>query len=534
MQKNNLINHFKDIFGISKENTSDHTTLSTPNFNKDLGELQSIVSRAAIGAAKSQAKIKSNLEQIKKASKEIENSTSLTKTAKGKLDEVTKSSSTAAETSKKTSLYCVEGQNVSAAALKSAQELSVHMEHTFERISSLVKNIQGVSEISKTIQDVALQTKLLSFNASVEAARAGEHGKGFSIVAREIQKLGENTARETKTIMDLLEKINHDLDPSSEALTISKKLAASSSLQSIELNSFFEKISQSVIEVTNQLQSIAESCVEQKTSIDITYESMKETQQHAKEVERNTEELDRHTKNLSNISETAFTIFGKYDVGTFFNQTVQRAHDLVKKHEHIILQVINEGKCQLSDVLNYDYIEINANHFQLVSHLFKIHKAPFEGFNPPKYIKKYEPLVDLKLQNICEDILQIDKRYKFIIFVDINCHATTHNKIFSQDWSGNYEADFLNNRIKRFFDNNEVLLRASRVGLKNQEKIPARASRAMFMQHSGNLKMTPENKNSYLVQTYTRDTGEVMSVLSMPTFVKSERVGAILFGWVDD
>lgn len=536
--KENFISQISDLFGMPHEDKSNslshHNSNQSEEFNKDLEQLQSIVSRAAIGAAKSHVKIKSTIEKIKKVSLDIEKTTELTKVTKDKLDDITRSSIFAAESSKKTDGFCTDGKTISHATLQTAEELRSHMNKTFERIDSLVKNIKGVADISKTIQNVAFQTKLLAFNASVEAARAGEHGRGFSIVAHEIQKLGDHTSNETKTIMNLLNKINSDLDPSREALTQSKLLAETTAAKSIEVNSYFQQISTLVNDTTGQLQSIAESCSEQKKSMDATYDRMIETQQNSKDVEKNTEELNLHTQNLANIAEDAFYIFGKYDVGTFFNQTIQRANDLVIKHEQLLSNLLSENQCDLKDILEHNYIEINSSNINLISHLFDIKNVPHNGFVPSKFVKKYEPLIDLSLQKITDDILALDKRYKFVLFVDINCHATTHNKVFTAAWTGEHGKDFLSNRIKRFFDDNDVLLRASRVGLKNADAIPKKASRKEFLQHCGNLEINKNNQNSYLVQTYTRDTGEVMSVLSMPTYVLGQRVGAIIFGWVDE
>ncbi len=86
-----------------------------------------------------------------------------------------------------------------------------HMEEAMHRMGPASKSISGrletinekaenITNVVTMINKVAEQTNLLSLNASIEAEKAGEYGRGFTVVAREIRRLADQTAVATLDI----------------------------------------------------------------------------------------------------------------------------------------------------------------------------------------------------------------------------------------------------------------------------------------------------------------------------------------------
>jgi methyl-accepting chemotaxis protein len=106
-------------------------------------------------------------------------------------------------------------RTASEAGAQKMQELSVAM-------TAIQDSSRDVSNIVKTIDEIAFQTNILALNAAVEAARAGEAGLGFSVVAEEVRNLAQRSAEAARQTSD---KIAQSRTRSDEGAALSAAVA---------------------------------------------------------------------------------------------------------------------------------------------------------------------------------------------------------------------------------------------------------------------------------------------------------------------
>jgi methyl-accepting chemotaxis protein len=133
-----------------------------------------------------------------------------------------------------------ENISKSADSIKALISLTADIEH-------IEKDSSQIRQITKTIDEIAFQTNLLSLNASVEAARAGAAGAGFSVVAEEVRNLAKRSAQAASNTQQIIDR------------NVEKIHASSQSVKSINVD--FDGIVRTATVIGEKNESISQAAV---------------------------------------------------------------------------------------------------------------------------------------------------------------------------------------------------------------------------------------------------------------------------------
>lgn len=84
--------------------------------------------------------------------------------------------------------------------------------------------VNSSTETLKQIQDIAMNTKILGFNASIEASRAKEAGKGFGVIAQEVRNLAETSKASADSIQNAMSRIKENTSEMNEHIAQTRSL----------------------------------------------------------------------------------------------------------------------------------------------------------------------------------------------------------------------------------------------------------------------------------------------------------------------
>lgn len=186
-----------------------------------------------------------------------------------------------------------------------AEKVHMEAENGNEKMKQLLVALEeinqasaDISNIIKTIEDIAFQTNILALNASVEAARAGVHGKGFAVVAEEVKNLATKSAEAAKETNAL---INTSITKSKGGVTIGESMRGS-----------LDSMVSSIVSAVAAIKQIADAS---KQQVDVIEQLNSGIEQISQVVQTNTAAAEESASSSEEMSAQA-----------------EMLHDLVKKY----------------------------------------------------------------------------------------------------------------------------------------------------------------------------------------------------------
>jgi methyl-accepting chemotaxis protein len=451
---------------------------STRNIQKDLSDNGShiAISAAEMSYAADQLKIKLNEE-----SKDSAQIVSSTESISGTMATMLQQTLEAANATNEAMKINKKGSDAIAETIPAMEGTRDMIQKNAEIIAELEAKSEKIIQVTSIISDIAEQTNLLALNAAIEAARAGEQGRGFAVVADEVRALAAKTSGATSQIGSTVNEINSEIklavsNTQSLLSTIDHgvKMTQSIGQHLSDINIQSEAIQQSV-------NHLASSMNENNNDIKNISSVISQTSERLSKTEADVASIADRSQGLSETAEKIYESFGESSIGELHDHVLLEARNAAADIADRFIAAIADGRISEQKLFDRNYREIPKT-------------------SPVKFSTDFDGFTDEVLPMIQEPILE---RHAFIAYagaVDNNGYFPTHNKRYSQPLTGDYNADLVNNRTKRIF--------SDRTGLR-----------------CGN------NTRPFLLQTYKRDTGEVMHDLSVPIIVHGKHWGGFRIGY---
>ena len=153
--------------------------------------------------------------------------------------------------------------NETVEAMNSA---NTKMEELVKAMEEIKERSAQISQIIKTIEDIAFQTNILSLNAAIEAARAGEAGKGFAVVADEVRNLASKSGEAANNTNELIESTVRAVEQGNGLVSEVASMMEQVALSSGEVQKLNSSISDASAEAADSIVQI-DTGVEQISNV---------------------------------------------------------------------------------------------------------------------------------------------------------------------------------------------------------------------------------------------------------------------------
>lgn len=273
------------------------------------------------------------------------------------VNEVARNTQTAANSAKQAAVTAEEGEKTIFTGVESLKRMTASVEDLAQIISELGKSAASIGEIISLIKDIADQTNLLALNAAIEAARAGEQGRGFAVVADEVKKLAERTAKATNEISDVIKTIQDRTVMSVKTMEHGIKEAHESQKFINNISGILKSIVTASKDVSDTINQIATAIEEQSAAISDISANADKISSITQDTAKNAKEVSNSSAQLSQISSELLKEVGGFKMNLFGLVPLESAVVMNKKYAPLIAYLNNKLDMDYIIKVGKDYTE---------------------------------------------------------------------------------------------------------------------------------------------------------------------------------
>jgi methyl-accepting chemotaxis protein len=289
------------------------------HFNRFIERVQGIIGKVkenAEGVSSGSLQISSSSEELSATVEEQSTQTQTVSTSVAELtatsNDISKSIEGTQTRAEESSKLTREGGKVIQDSIDAFKSIQTQTGNLGAIIDNLGDSTQKIGNIIDVINDVADQTNLLALNAAIEAARAGEAGRGFAVVADEVRKLAERTAKATREIEEIITQLQAEAGNAEAAMGDAAKEVEKGTKLGEESLKILDKIVASSDGILDAATSVATAVMQENATIEEVSNNIQGIAAASEESSNAVQEMASTAEDLARQAEALKEIAGQF------------------------------------------------------------------------------------------------------------------------------------------------------------------------------------------------------------------------------